>query len=258
MPTQEHIMSRFADKVVLVTGGTSGIGREAAKAFAREGAKVVITGRREKEGQAVVAEIKEQGGQASFARGDVGIEEEVIAILDHTIAAFGRLDVVFNNAGSEGRLGPIENATSSDFDEVFRTNVRGTWLVMKHALPHLRRSGGSIVNNSSVVADIGIAGTTIYSASKGAVHSLTRSAAIEFIKSGVRVNAVSPGPIETDMASRFFGSIENARGFAQTAVPAGVAGQASDIAEAVLYLASPAARFVVGQIQTVDGGLGVQ
>lgn len=251
-------MSRFQDKVVLVTGGTSGIGREAAKAFAREGAKVVISGRREPQGQAVVAEIQAQGGEASFARGDVGNEPDVIAILDHVITTFGRLDVVFNNAGIEGQLGPIENVGPADFDEVFRINVRGTWLVMKHALPHLRKSGGSIVNNSSVVADIGIAGTTIYSASKGAVHSLTRSAAIEFIKSGVRVNAVSPGPIETDMATRFFGSIENARGFAQSTVPAGTAGQVGDIAEAVLYLASPAARFVVGQIQTVDGGLGVQ
>lgn len=251
-------MSRFADKVVLVTGGTSGIGREAAKAFAREGAKVVISGRREKEGQAVVAEIQAQGGQASFARGDVAREEDVIAILDHTIATFGRLDAVFNNAGTEGRPGPIETATISDFDEVFHTNVLGTWLVMKHALPHLRKSGGSIVNNGSVVADIGIAGTTIYSASKGAVHSLTRTAAIEFIKSGVRVNAVSPGPIETDMASRFFGSIDNARGFAQTAVPAGVTGHVGDIAEAVLYLASPAARFAVGQILTLDGGLVAQ
>ena len=190
-----------------MTGGTSGIGREAAKAFAREGAKVVISGRREPQGQAVVAEIQTAGGQASFARGDVGNEPDVIAILDHVIATFGRLDVVFNNAGIEGQLGPIENVGPADFDEVFRINVRGTWLVMKHSLPHLRKSGGSIVNNSSVVADIGIAGTTIYSASKGAVHSLTRSAAIEFIKSGVRVNAVSPGPIETDMATRFFGSM---------------------------------------------------
>lgn len=251
-------MSTFAGKVVLITGGTAGIGRETANAFARKGAQVVISGRREGEGHAVVAEIRAAGGQAHFVRGDVGIEADVVAIVAQAVATYGRLDVVFNNAGIEGRLGTIDAVSAEDFDEVYRINVRGTWLVMKHALPHLQTTRGNIINNSSVVADIGFAGTTIYSSSKGAVHALTRAAAIEFIKQGVRVNAVSPGPIETSMAARFFGSIESARAFAQTGVPAGTAGQPSDIAHAVLYLASPDSQFVVGQILTVDGGLSVQ
>jgi NAD(P)-dependent dehydrogenase (short-subunit alcohol dehydrogenase family) len=251
-------MSTFAGKVVLITGGTAGIGRETASAFARAGAQVVISGRREAEGQAVVSELQAAGGQADFVRGDVGVEADVVAIVAHVVAKFGRLDVVFNNAGIEGRLGTIDAISADDFDEVYRINVRGTWLVMKHALPHLQKTRGAIVNNSSVVADIGFPGTSAYSASKGAVHALTRATAIEFIKSGVRVNAVSPGPIETSMAARFFGSIDNARSFAQTGVPAGVPGLPSDIAAAVLYLASPDARFVLGQILTVDGGLSVQ
>lgn len=248
-------MKRFEGKVVLVTGGSVGIGLGAAEAFAREGAKVVISARREAEGISAVKKIQAAGGTASFVRADVANETDVIAMVQHAVSKFGGLDVVFNNAGVEGKLGPIETLGVADFDHVFDVNVRGTWLVMKHALPHLQKSKGSIVNNSSVAADVGMAGTTIYATSKGAVTTLTRTAAIEFIKSGVRVNQVSPGPIETEMGSRFFGSIENMRGFATSSVPAGVAGEPSDIAEGVLYLASAAARFVVGQSLTIDGGL---
>lgn len=248
-------MKQFEGKVVLVTGGSVGIGLGAAEAFAREGAKVVISARREAEGIAAVKKIHSAGGAASFVRADVSNEKDVIAMIDHAVRTYGALDVVFNNAGVEGKLGPIETLGAADFDHVFGINVRGSWLVMKHALPHLQRSRGTIINNSSVAADLGMAGTTIYAASKGAITTLTRTAAIEFIKSGVRVNAVSPGPIETDMGSRFFGSIENMRGFAATAVPAGSAGATGDIAEAVLFLASPAAKFIVGQTLTVDGGL---
>lgn len=250
-------MSRFAGKVVLVTGGNVGIGRAAAEAFAREGAVVVISARREAEGIAAVERIQAAGGAASFVRADVSREEEVAALVAQTVSAHGRLDVVFNNAGIEGKLGPIGTLAAADFEETFAVNVRGTWLVMKHALPHLRATRGSIVNNTSVAADIGMAGTSIYASSKGAVSSMTRAAAIEFIQAGVRVNAVSPGPIETDMGSRFFGSIDNMRGFAKTAVPAATPGTPADIAEAVLYLASPQAAFVVGQIFTVDGGMSV-
>lgn len=248
-------MRKFENKVALVTGGNVGIGKAAALAFAREGAAVVVSARREAEGISAVREIQAAGGVASFVRADVASEADVIAMIDHSIAKFGRLDVVFNNAGIEGRNGPIATLGASDFDETFAVNVRGTWLVMKHALPHLQKTRGAIVNNSSVVADMGMAGTTIYSASKGAISSLTRAAAIEFIKSGVRVNQVSPGPIETAMGTRFFGTVENMRGFAQTAVPAGTTGQPEHIAEAVLYLASQEAGFIVGQSVTIDGGL---
>ena len=248
-------MKRFEGKVVLVTGGSVGIGLATALAFAREGAKVVVSARREVEGIAAVKQIQSAGGLANFVRADVALEADVVAMVAHTVKAFGKLDVVFNNAGVEGKLGPIETLGVADFDETFGINVRGTWLVMKHALPHLTATKGAIINNSSVAADLGMAGTTIYAASKGAITTLTRTAAIEFVKAGVRVNAVSPGPIQTDMGARFFGSLDNMRGFAKTAVPLGVPGVPADIAEAVLFLASPQASFGVGQTLTIDGGL---
>lgn len=248
-------MNRFEGKVVLVTGGSAGIGRATAEAFAREGAKVVIAARREQEGVEAVRAIREAGGTASFVRVDVASEADVKAMIRHVIERHGRLDVVFNNAGVEGRIAPIGTLEAADFDATFSVNVKGTWLVIKHALPHLVETRGAIVNNSSVAADLGMAGTTIYAASKGAITTLTRTAAIELIGAGVRVNAVSPGPIETEMGARFFGSLDNMRGFAKTAVPAGRPGASEDIAQAVLYLASPAASFVVGQTLTVDGGM---
>ena len=248
-------MKRFEGKVVLVTGGSVGIGRATALAFAREGAKVVISARREAEGIAAVKEIQAAGGSASFVRADVASDSDVAAMVAHAVAKFGQLDVVFNNAGIEGKIGPIETLGAADFDETFGVNVRGSWLVMKHALPHLTATKGAIVNNSSVVADLGMAGTTIYAASKGAITTLTRTAAIEFAKSGVRVNGVSPGPIQTDMGARFFGSLDNMRGFAQSSVPLGVPGAPNDIAEAVLYLASAQAGFLTGQTLTIDGGM---
>jgi len=204
-------MKRFEGKVVLITGGSVGIGRATALAFAREGAKVVVAARRELEGIAVVKEIQATGGLAGFVRADVALESDVAAMIAYAVETFGRLDVVFNNAGVEGKLGPIETLSVADFDETIGINVRGSWLVMKHALPHLTATKGSIVNNSSVAADLGMAGTTIYAASKGAITTLTRTAAIEFAKAGVRVNAVSPGPIQTDMGARFFGSLETER-----------------------------------------------
>jgi len=248
-------MRRFDSKVVLVLGGNSGIGRAAAEAFAREGAKVVVSARREDAGIGVVQGILKAGGSAKFVRADVAKDADVKAAVEGTVKEFGQLDVLFNNAGIEGKYGPIAELGVADFDETFDINVRGTWLGMKYALPHLAKTRGNIVNNSSVVADIGFPNTTVYSASKGAVSALTRAAAIEFIGQGVRVNAVAPGPIETDMAARMFGDIKSLREIAKTLVPAGTPGLVEDIAEAVLYLASPAARFVVGQVLTVDGGL---
>jgi len=251
-------MARFTDKVVLVTGGNVGIGRAASLAFAEEGAKVVVSARREAEGIAVVKEIQKAGGTATFVRADLAIEADVVAVVAQSVKTYGRLDVLFNNAGIEGKNAPIGTLTSTDFDEVFTVNVRGLWLAIREALPHLKKTGGTIVNNGSVVAETGFANTSIYSATKGAVHALTRAAAIELIKDGVRVNAVAPGPIETDMGARFFGSLDNMRGFAQTSLPIGTAGLPADIAAAVLYLASSESRFVVGQVLNVDGGLTAQ
>lgn len=251
-------MQTFQGKVVLVTGGSVGIGRSTAEAFAREGASVVIAARRETEGIAAVKAIQAAGGKASFVRADVASEADVTAMIAHTIRVYGRLDVVFNNAGIEGKIGPIESLLSADFDEVFDINVRGTWLVIKHALPHLTATKGAIVNSSSIVADLGMPGTTVYAASKGAITTLTRTAAVELAPAGIRVNAVSPGPVATDMGSRFFGGLDNMHAFAKGNLPLGVAGQSQDIAEAVLYLASPAAKFMTGQTLTIDGGMGAR
>jgi NAD(P)-dependent dehydrogenase (short-subunit alcohol dehydrogenase family) len=248
-------MKRFENKVVLVTGGNVGIGLATARAFAREGARVVISARRETEGVEAVKRIQAEGGVSSFFRGDVASEADVAATVAHAVSKFGHLDVVFNNAGVEGTVGPIATLSAADFDETFSVNVRGSWLVIKHAAPHLAATRGAIVNNASVAADVGVAGTTIYAPSKGAIVSLTRTAAIELIASGVRVNAVSPGPIETDMGQRFFGSLDNMRSFAKTRVPSGVSGTPEDIAQAVLFLASAEARYIVGQTLTVDGGM---
>jgi NAD(P)-dependent dehydrogenase (short-subunit alcohol dehydrogenase family) len=205
-----------------------------------------------------VSAIEKQGGVASFVRTDVSSEKDVRAAIDHAVKVHGRLDVLFNNAGVEGKNAPIGELEGADFDHTFGVNVKAVWLTMKHALPHLAKTHGTIVNNGSVVADIGLPGTTIYSASKGAVHTLTRTAAMEFLPFGVRVNAVSPGPIETDMPLRMFGSADNFRAFAKGRVPTGSAGRPEDIAETVLYLASPEASFQVGQIVTVDGGVTAQ
>ncbi len=248
-------MKRFDSKVVLVLGGNAGIGRAAAEAFAREGARVVVAARREDQGVAVVQGIQKEGGTARFLRADVALEADVKAAIEGTVKEFGQLDVLFNNAGIEGRTGPIAEVGAADFDETFEVNVRGTWLAMKHALPYLVRTRGNIVNNGSVVGEIGIPNISIYSASKGAVHALTRAAAMEFISQGVRVNAVAPGPIETDMAARMFGGLDAFRAYFKGQVPAGAPGAVEDIAAAVLYLASPEARFVVGQVLLVDGGV---
>ena len=248
-------MKRFESKVVLVLGGNAGIGRAAAEAFAREGAKVVVAARREDQGVAVVQGIQKAGGTAKFIRTDVARDADVQGVIDGTVKEFGQLDVLFNNAGIEGQMGPIGALGAADFDETFGVNVRGTWLAMKYALPHLAKTRGTIVNNGSAVGEFGLPDATIYSASKGAVHALTRAAAVEFISQGVRVNAVAPGPIETDMALRVFGGLESLRAISKQMVPVGTPGTVEDVAAATLYLASPESRFVVGQVLLVDGGL---
>jgi NAD(P)-dependent dehydrogenase (short-subunit alcohol dehydrogenase family) len=251
-------MKRFEGKVVLVTGGGTGIGRAAAEAFAREGAKVVVAGRREEQGVAVAKAIHVAGGTASFIRADVAKEADGVAALGFAVKTYGKLDVLFNNAGIEGKTGPTSELTAEDYDVTFGTNVKAVWLLMKHALPELAKTKGTIINNGSIVADVGIAGLTLYASTKGAVHTLTRTAAIEFIQSGVRVNAVAPGPVGTEAAFRMFGSEAKFEEYFKGKVPAGRTGKPEDIAEAVLYLASPQASFVVGQILTVDGGLTAQ
>ena len=242
----------FEGKVALVTGGTSGIGKATAIAFAQAGAKVVLSGRREKEGAQVVAEINKLGGDAAFVRADVAKDADVKAMVDFTIDKFGRLDVAFNNAGVEWK-GPLDQAAEAEYRRVFDTNVWGVLNSMRHEIPvMLKNGGGAIVNTSSVAGHVGFPQTSVYIASKHAVEGLTKSAALEFAKQNIRINAIAPGPIATAMWDRFAG--EELAAQVTSLIPAGRVGGAGEIAAAVLYLASDAAKFTTGTSLVVDGG----
>ena len=241
----------FAGKVALVTGGTSGIGKATAIAFARAGAKVVLSGRREKEGAAVVAEIKKLGGDAAFVRADVAKDADVKAMVDYTVDTFGKLDVAFNNAGVEWK-GPLDQASEAEYRRVFDVNVWGVLNSMRYEIPvMLKNGGGAIVNTSSVAGHAGFPEVSVYIASKHAVEGLTKAVALEFAKQNIRINAVAPGPIATDMWDRFAGEASDQ---IISLIPAARVGSADEIATAVLYLASDAAKFTTGASLVVDGG----
>jgi len=241
--------------VVLITGALTGIGRATALAFAREGARVVVSGRREEAGQALATELRALGVEAEFLRADVRHDAEVRSLVDQTIERFGRLDVAVNNAGTEGQPGPLTEQTPESYAAVFDTNVLGVLLSLKHELRVMQAQGsGSIVNVSSVAGKIGFAGASVYTASKHAVEGLTRTAALEGAAFGVRVNAVAPGPIETDMLNRFLGGdAELKAGFLST-LPSKRAGTPDEIAQTIVFLASSKAPFLIGQSIAVDGG----
>ena len=246
-------MEGFENKVALITGGSSGIGRATAIAFAREGAKVVVAARRVKEGEETVRSIEEAGSEGIFIKTDVTVEEEVQALIEKTIATYERLDYAFNNAGVVMR-GLLTESTVDIYEKVFNVNVKGVLLCMKYEILQMLRNGsGSIVNNSSVAGLIGVEQLSVYVASKHAVVGLTKTAALEIAKSNIRVNAVCPGTIETDRSRPFLENpsyqklLEN--------YPMGRVGQVEEVANAVVYLCSDKASFITGQCLAIDGGL---
>ena len=244
----------MTNQVVLITGGLTGIGRAAASAFARKGAQVVVGGRRDEAGQALAKELRAFGSEAEFINADVRKDDEVRALVDKTVARFGRLDVAVNNAGTEGLKGLITEQTAESYAATFDTNVLGVILSMKHEVRVMQEQGrGSIINISSTYGHQGAAGASVYVASKHAVEGLTKSVALELAKSGIRVNSVAPGPIDTDMLSRFTVTPENKAALVTT-VPMDRLGMSEEIANAIVFIASDEASFITGHVLNVDGG----
>ena len=240
--------------VVLITGALTGIGRATALAFAREGARLVVSGRRDDAGRALVAELQALGAEAEFVRADVRRESDVQNLVDRAIERFGRLDIAVNNAGTEGTKGPVTEQTAASYADTFDTNVLGVLLSMKHELRVMQAQGaGSIVNLSSTMGQRGAAGASLYTASKHAVEGLTKSAALEAAAFGVRVNAVAPGPVETAMLDRFTGSVDRKTGMLAS-IPLKRAGKPQEIADAIVFAGSAKASFITGQIINVNGG----
>jgi NAD(P)-dependent dehydrogenase (short-subunit alcohol dehydrogenase family) len=245
----------MSSPVALITGALTGIGRATALAFAKKGARVVISGRRDEQGKKLVAELRKLGAEAEFVRSDVRHEEDVRNLVDKTVERFGRLDVAVNNAGTEGLRGLVTEQTAESYAATFDTNVLGVLLSMKHELRVMLAQGsGSIVNVSSAYGSVGAAGASVYVASKHAVEGMTKSAALEVAGTGVRVNVVAPGTTDTGMLTRFTNTDENKAALVST-VPVKRLATPEEIAHVIAFVASPDASYMTGASIPVDGGM---
>jgi NAD(P)-dependent dehydrogenase (short-subunit alcohol dehydrogenase family) len=248
-------MKVLENKVALVTGGTSGIGKATALAMGAAGAKVVFSGRREPEGENTANLIRQAGAECLFVRSDISSEADVKALIEKTVTSYGRLDVVFNNAGIESPMKPLHEQSVEDFDKLMAIKVRGLFLSMKYQIQQMLTQGaGVIINNSSMGGIIAFAGVSPYIASKHAVMGLTRSAALDYAKQGIRINAVNPGLIATEMMDRLTSPGSTPQQTAASIVPMGRLGQPEEIAATVVFLCSDTASYITGQSLVVDGG----
>jgi NAD(P)-dependent dehydrogenase (short-subunit alcohol dehydrogenase family) len=244
---------------VLITGALTGIGRATAIAFAKQGANIVISGRRDDAGAVLATELRTLGAKAEFVKADVTNEVEVRQLVEQSVKLFGRLDIAINNAGTEGALGPITEQSVDNYQSTFSTNVLGTLLSIKHEMRAMQaQGGGSIVNLSSIAGLVGVPGASVYAASKHAVEGLTKSAALEGAAVGIRVNAVAPGPVATDMLDRFVGRDESVKAGFLASIPAKRAATVEEIADTIVFLASAKAPYITGQSIAVDGGYTTQ
>ena len=248
-------MNELIGKVAIVTGASAGIGRAAAFALAAEGAKVVVADVDVTRGEQVATDINDKGGTAVFVRADVSDDTSVAALVAQTVAQFGGLDVAFNNAGIEGTPAPTAECTPENWQRTLAVNLTGVWSCMRHEIPRmLERGGGAIVNMSSVAGLVGFATTPAYTASKHGVVGLTKTAALEYAEQGIRVNAVCPGVIDTEMVERFTGGQPEAEAAMVATEPVGRLGRPEEIADTVVWLCSDRSSFVTGQAIAVDGG----
>lgn len=245
----------MAIPVVLITGALTGIGRATAIIFAQEGANIVVSGRRDQQGEELVAELKGFGSEAIFVHSDVRKDEDMRNLVDQTVKHFGRLDIAINNAGTEGAPGLVTDQTEESYAATFDTNVMGTLLSMKHELrAMLAQRSGSIVNVSSAYGSVGASGASVYVASKHAVEGLTKSAALEVAGTGIRVNVVAPGTTDTGMLTRFTGTDQNKTALIST-VPVKRFAAPEEVAHVIVFVASENASYMTGASIPVDGGM---
>jgi NAD(P)-dependent dehydrogenase (short-subunit alcohol dehydrogenase family) len=249
------MIATLAGKVALVTGGTSGIGRATAIAYAQQQAKVVVVGRRMDEGEETVRLIQEAGGEAIFVQADVTKEADVEAMVDKAVSVFGRLDIAFNNAGTVGENPSLIEQPEAEYDRIMNVNVKGVWLSMKYEIAQMLKQGsGAIVNTASANGVVALPSVPLYTASKHAVVGLTKAAALQYAKVGIRINVVAPAAIETDMFEAATGGQDEAKAYMASLHPIGRVGQPVEVANAVLFLSSDMASFITGETLMVDGG----